>query len=204
MGYRWGVDFAGPLEKTGSGNEYVMVCIEHFSKWVELVPLPSKSSASAAHGFLESVLSRYGAPGEVITDQGGEFQGEFDALLAKHEITHRLASQEHPQSDGLAERMVQTMKRALRKYLCDAGGENWEGLLPYIAMGYRMSRQKAVGYSPYFLMFGRDAILRARHQPVMELEADPSDEEMEVFLSQRGQTFRRVMPLAMRNLAIAQ
>ena len=95
------------------------------------------------------------------------------------------------------------MKRALRECLCDAGGENWEELLPYIAMGYRMSKHKAVGYPPYFLMFGRDAILQARHQPVMELEADPSDEEMEVFLSQRGQAFRLVMPLAMRNLAIA-
>ena len=122
-----------------------MVCIEHFSKWVELVPVPSKASIGAAYGFLETVLSRCGAPGEVITDQGGEFQGEFDALLNKHEITHRLASRDHPQSDGLAERMVQTMKWALRKCMCDVGGENWEELLPYVAMGYRMSKQKAVG-----------------------------------------------------------
>ena len=77
-------------------------------------------------------------------------------------------------------------------------------MLPYVAMGYRMSKQKAVGYSPYFLMFGRDFIMQARHQPDVQLQTDPSDEEMEVFLSQRGQTFRRVMPLAMRNIAIAQ
>ena len=44
----------------------------------------------------------------------------------------------------------------------------------------------------------------SNHQPVLELETDPSDSEMEVFLSTRGQTFRRVMPLAIRNLAIAQ
>ena len=73
MGYRWGVDFAGPLEPSPAGNKYVMVCIEHFSKWVELIPLKSKTSAGTAHGFLEGVPSRYGAPGEVITDQGGEF-----------------------------------------------------------------------------------------------------------------------------------
>ena len=86
------------------------------------------------------------------------------------------------------------MKRALRKCLCDARGENWEELLPYIAMGYRMSKQKNVGYSPYFLMFGRDAIMQAKHWPTLELETDPSDAEMEVFLSSRGQMFRRVMP----------
>ena len=38
----------------------------------------------------------------------------------------------------------------------------------------------------------------------MELTSDPSDEEMRVFLNERGQTIKRVMPLAMRNLAIAQ
>ena len=54
--------------------------------------------------------------------------------------------------------MVQTMNRALRKCLLDGGGGDWNELLPHIAMGYRMSKQKAVGYNHYFLMFGRDPI----------------------------------------------
>ena len=132
--------------------------------------------------------------------------GEFQTLLNKHEITHRLASREHPQSDGLAERMVQTMKRALRKCLLDGGGVDWDELLPYIAMGYRMTKQKAVGYSPYFLMFGRDPIFQSRLQHLQEAELDPytTQEQLQIFLDQRGQAFKRVMPLAMRNLAIAQ
>ena len=206
LGYRWGVDFAGPLPKTSAGNSWVMVCIEHFTKWIELIPLPSKSSKDSARGLLEGVLSRYGAPGEILTDQGREFIGEFQTLLNQHEITHRLSSREHPQSDGLAERMVQTMKRSLRKCLLDGGGKDWDELLPYIAMGYRMSKQKSVGYSPYFLMFGRDPILQSRLQHLQgaELDLDISEERLQIFLNERGQAFKRVMPLAMRNLAIAQ
>ena len=34
LGYRWGVDFAGPLQETATGNPYVVVCIEHFTKWM--------------------------------------------------------------------------------------------------------------------------------------------------------------------------
>ena len=136
----------------------MLVCIEHFTKWVELIPLPSKYSKDAAKALLDGVLSRYGAPGEVLTDQGREFQGEFQTLLAAHEITHRMSSREHPQSDGLAERMVQTMKIGLRKCLLNGGGKEWDELLPYIAMGYRMTKQKSLGYSPYFVMFGRDPI----------------------------------------------
>ena len=56
--------------------------------------------------FLSQVLARFGALGEVLTDQGGEFQGEFNTLLAQHSITQRQASKEHPQSDGLAKMMV--------------------------------------------------------------------------------------------------
>ena len=83
----------------------MLVCIEHFTKWVELL-LPSKSSKDGDRALLEGMLRRYGAPGEILTDQGREFQGEFQTLLAQREITHRLACREHPQSDGLAERMV--------------------------------------------------------------------------------------------------
>ena len=85
---------------------------------------PIQVFGQCSEGVLEGVLSRYGAPGEVLTDKGGEFIKEFDALLSKHEITHRLASRDHPQADGLAERMVHTMKMSLRKCLCDGGGLN--------------------------------------------------------------------------------
>ena len=160
------MDFARPLEKTAAGNTYVLVYIEHFTKWVELIPLPSKCSKDAARALPEGVLSRYGAPAEVLTDQGSESKEEFQTLLSQHEVTHRLASREHPQSDGLAERMVQTMKQALRKCLLDGGGKDQDEILPYVAMGYRMSKEKSLDYSPYFLMFGRDPILQSRHQPL--------------------------------------
>ena len=77
LGYRWEVDFAGPLPRTKANNTYVMVCIEHFTKWVELISLSSKSSRDSARGLLEGVVSRYGAPGEILADKGKEFAGEF-------------------------------------------------------------------------------------------------------------------------------
>ena len=61
LSYRWGVDFARPLEKTTGGNSFVMICIEHFTKRVDLIPLPSKSYEDSPRGLLEGVMSRYGA-----------------------------------------------------------------------------------------------------------------------------------------------
>jgi hypothetical protein len=44
MFYRWSCDLAGELPHTCRGNVYIMIMIEQFSKWVELVALPDKSS----------------------------------------------------------------------------------------------------------------------------------------------------------------
>ena len=59
IGYRWGVDFAGPLPTTKRRNKYVLVMIEHFTKWVELLALPNKTSDLTARALLEGVLERF-------------------------------------------------------------------------------------------------------------------------------------------------
>jgi hypothetical protein len=68
--YRWGVDLCKMPHTSEDGNKYVVVMIEHFTKWVELVPIPEKSSFYTAAAW-KGVLTRFGAPAEVLTDQGG-------------------------------------------------------------------------------------------------------------------------------------
>ena len=55
-------------------------------------------------------------------------------------------------------------------------------------------------------MFGRDPIFQSRHQLECEEELDPNllAARFQIFLNERGQLYRKVMPLAMRNVAIAQ
>jgi hypothetical protein len=125
MFYGWGVDLCKMPFKSVLGNRYVVVMIEHFSKWIELVPIPEKTSHHTA-AALRGVLCRYGAPAEVLTDQGEEFRGESAELLTKLLIDHRLTSKDHPQSDGLAERMVQTVKEALWKFVLKSNRHYWD------------------------------------------------------------------------------
>ena len=102
--------------------------------------------------------------------------------------------------------MVQIMKGGLRKCVLDGGEEQGNEILPYIAMGHRMSKQKSRNYSPSFLMFERDTIIQSRFQKLQEeeLELSASLEELVPFPNLRGQAFKRMMPLAMRYLAIAE
>jgi transposase InsO family protein len=83
-----------------------MIMIEHFSKWVELVALPDKSSHNTNQAFLQQALNRFGACVECLTDQGSKSKGEFQDLLDHAFIDHCWTSRDHPQVDGLGERMV--------------------------------------------------------------------------------------------------
>ncbi len=68
LGYHWSLDFARPLPLIIWHNIYVLVMVEHFSKWIELVPSLDKSSKGVAYAFLDRVLSHFGAPANVLTD----------------------------------------------------------------------------------------------------------------------------------------
>jgi hypothetical protein len=128
--YRWGLDFAGPLPKFNSGNRYVLVMVEHFSKTVVLVPTRDKEPSTVAAAFTREVLMRYGACAEVVTYRGGGFGGAFQACLDAALIDHRLTSAYHPQANGLIERVVQVVKRALRKWCLRHAAEEWDAYLP--------------------------------------------------------------------------
>jgi hypothetical protein len=185
--YRWGVDLYKMPHTSEDENKYVVVMIEHFTKWIELVPIPKKSSFNNAPA-LKGVLTQFGAPAEVLTDQGEEFQREFAVLLQKLLIDHRMTSRDHPQSNGLTERMVRVVKEALQKYCLTFNKQHWCPFLCWIAMGYRMSRQRSFGgYLPYFLLFGRWPIVGASMRDVLQKVVDmESPAEWARLINERG------------------
>jgi len=183
-----------------------MIMIEHFSKWVELVALPDKSSHRTNEAFLQQVLSRFGAYAECLTNQGSEFRREFQYLLDHALIDHRQTSKDHPQVDGLVERMVQTCKKGLQKICLIRNKEDWDLAPPYIAMGYRMSKHASLShFSPYFLLFGRHPIppsfIATQMDQVVDLNSLTTWARVVV---DKVALFTRVMPMTMENLSIAQ
>jgi hypothetical protein len=183
-----------------------MIVIEHFSKWVELVTLSNKSSYSTSQVFLQQVLSRFGACVECLIDQGSKYRRKFQDLLDYALIDHHQTSRDHPQADGLVERMVQTWKKGLWKICFTGNKEDWDLALPYIAMGYRMSKHASLShFSPYFLLFGRHPIppssIVAQMDQVVDLDSPTTWVRV---IAERATLFRRVMSMAMQNLSIAQ
>ena len=204
MFYRWGFDLCGEFPQTSKGFKWVLVAVEHFSKHIELLPLHAKTPQETAARAAE-VFCRFGAPAEVVTDGGGEWEGEFEQLLSSCFIDHRVTSPNHPQANGLAERVVQVVKRGLRKLCESAGDAQWDGKLPWLALGYRCSRQASTGFSPYQLLYAREPVFPSSVREVMVEPLDlDSGEAAAQSLLERAELLRQRIPVAAENLKAAQ
>lgn len=139
-----GIDIVGPFP-TSQGYRHVVVAIDYFTKWVEAKALITQSSAETA-SFMTDIINRIGAPSIVRTDQGSHFQGQFADVLAANLIDHHLSRAYHPQSNGLVERSVQTISRALKRTVGGQGdlvAQTWSSRLPDVVRGYNMSTQSS-------------------------------------------------------------
>ena len=157
--YRWSCDLAGPFVATPRGNTYNMLCIEHF-KHLIVTAIPSKTAAQTAAVFRDQVLSTFGACAKVATDSGTVFKGAFDNLLVEYLIDYRIGSPNHPQSQGQVERVVQTIKQALRRMVQASGQmDNWDEKLAALRIGYNASKHASTGISPAQVLFACDPVI---------------------------------------------
>eukprot|EP00873_Tetraselmis_striata_P020954 jgi/Tetstr1/441218/TSEL_029474.t1 len=185
--------------------KYVIVIVEHFNKWIELVPVRDLEASTTAKAFHERVLARYGAPVEVVTDNGTEYQGAFREQLERHGIQPVDIPPGHPQANGMAERIVQILKVALRKVVPTLGTASWHSWMPVIEFGYRVSKQATTGYSPYVLLFGRDHVAPDQVRALLEEPVD-MDNDIAVInlITQRADMLRAAMPKAFERALQAQ
>jgi hypothetical protein len=204
--YRYHVDDAVMLPTSADGFRHVLVIVEAFSKWIDLVPLRDLTAKAVTLAFRERVLARFGRPVEVTSDNGAEYKAEFHQLCLDLGIDHRLITPGHPEANGLAERIVQVLKKALRKYVLVHGVAAWPEHLPTIEFGYKTTPQRSTGFSPYFLVYGRQPTYPAQIRAM--LDGAPvdvtSDAAMFLLITQRAQVLRDAMPLAYERAVSAQ
>jgi hypothetical protein len=142
-----------PWQKVGAdiftlfGNDYLLI-VDYFSKFPEMALLSSKT-ASGVTTHLKSIFSRHGIPEILVADNMPFDSFEMRQFATEWNFTIVTSSPRYAQSNGQAERCVQTVKMLLKKS-ADSGND------PYIAlMQYRNAPLAGLMYSPAQLLFGR-------------------------------------------------
>ena len=130
----------------------VLVCVDAFTKWVEVVPLKRHDGICVARAFVD-VCSRWGPPRVVRSDNGTEFKNAvMSSVYEAFGVHFCYGAARHPQSQGVAERFNQTLLTLVRKVLDEA--HDWEQELAMLLYYYRIRPHSATNVSPMEAMVG--------------------------------------------------
>ena len=115
-----------------NGYKYILVIIDHFTKWVEIQPLQSMTAIEVAKILFE-YSCRHSCPKRILTDQGKCFEAElFKELLNLLDIAKSRTTAYHPECDGLTERFNRTLEGMLRCFI-EENLEDWDVYLAPLA-----------------------------------------------------------------------
>ncbi|XP_054256963.1 uncharacterized protein K02A2.6-like [Macrosteles quadrilineatus] len=141
------IDFLGPTD----GQQY-LILVDAFSKWVEVIQTRTTTSTWTVQE-LRKIFSTFGFPQILVSDNGRQFVSqEFKNFMNECGIVHRTTAPYHPNSNGQAERYVQTVKKALKSMEGEKG--TLQNKIQRLVMQLRQS-PNSTGTSAYHLMFGR-------------------------------------------------
>lgn len=97
------------------GKKYLLV-IDYFSKYVEVAELLNNPTSHMVITNLKSIFARHGIPVTFVSDGGPQFTSqEFKTFSRQWEFKHIVSSPTYAQSNGMAERHIQTIKKMFKK-----------------------------------------------------------------------------------------
>jgi transposase InsO family protein len=153
---RISIDLTGPHRVSRSNNVYILTVVDNFSKWAEGIPLRNKEAVTVARALMDVVFARFGLPLELLSDNGKEFDNQMLKEVCRLLGVDKLRTTVYKAStNGAVERFHRTLNSMLGKVV-SIHQKDWDEMLPSVMAAYRASRHEATGYSPNFLMFGRE------------------------------------------------
>ncbi|KAJ3648391.1 hypothetical protein Zmor_020198 [Zophobas morio] len=159
MGHRMevlAVDLFGPLPPTKEHHRWVLIVEDYATRWVELFTLAEASAEACATTLVTEVFLRYGIPRRIVSDNGTQF---ISAVMQKITfclgITQSFTPVYHPEANP-GERKNRDLKTQLAIQIGNQPHENWDEKIPSIRFAMNSAWCSGTGYSPAYLMFGRD------------------------------------------------
>ena len=197
------MDITGPHPRSSNGNVYILTIIDSFTKWAEAIPIRVHTAQVVAKKLVEVVFTRYGTPLRLLADRGPEFESALISALCKAYDVEKIRTTSYkPTTNGAIERFHRTLNSMLAKVISESQ-RDWDEFVPEVMAAYRATKHSATGYTPNFLVYGRE--LRAPIDLVLAVSGEPEGigSSVDDYVDAMIQRKRRAYDLARRHLGAA-
>jgi hypothetical protein len=158
----WGLNSVGPFKTAPGGYKHILVAVDKFTKWIEVRLVTMVTSKEDAK-FKEDITHRFGVPNRILTDLGKAITGsDFWDFFQDSLIDVYYSSVAHPRCNSHVERANGMVLQAVKDRIFDDAKQyatRWHVELPLIVWGLRTQVSSVTGYSPFFLVYGSEAVL---------------------------------------------
>jgi transposase InsO family protein len=195
------MDLVVHLPKTKHQKDAIAVFVDRFSKAAHFVACHTSMSAQdLADLFFKNVVRYHGLPVSIVSDRDPRFCSQFwTQLFARLGTRLDMSTAYHQQTDGQAERTIQTLEQYLRVFV-EKDHSNWDELLDQAEFTYNSNKSASTNYSPFEAMYGFQPLT-----PVSAALSIPVDKNTDDFLKDHTTRFKVIQDAlldAQRKMAV--
>ena len=194
----WSIDAIGSFPVTQRRNQYIISLICHFSRWIELIPVPNIKADTVADKVLIHLIARFGVPRRLHSDNGTNFTSSLIKSFCRVlKIKKTFSSALHPESNSILEKAHRFIGGALR-ILVSEGQKDWDVMLPHVLLAYRTTNHTSINENPAYVIYGRDLLLPTQLLPTQNtnldnLNAHQKGAEVAIKFSAAREIYRSIM-----------
>lgn len=153
------MDTVGPMTSS-AGYPLVLTVVDMYTRYGAAIPIRRQTTANIALALMEKWFNVHGMPKLVICDNGSGFKSKtMKAVMDLLGIKIHYVSPYHPESNGACERLNGTLVNMLASYTNNDNQARWTRFIQSVVFAYNTSIHSGTGYTPYFLVHGREALI---------------------------------------------
>lgn len=147
------IDYVGPFPRSRSGNKFLLVAVDAFSKFCFLMPLRAATAKLTIRALQTHVIQHFGVPSTIVSDNGSQFtSGEFHRFCKGNGIQHVTTSPYYPQPSH-CERFNRNLRSALIAFHAEKQ-TTWDESLRWLQLAFNTAQHESHKAVPFELLLG--------------------------------------------------